>query len=102
MKEMARMLQIDLIGLDFQSPEHLIDSVVNDYVEQMVRGKKLEPVLVCFDGKRYLLKDGFHRVAAARRLKRKKISAEVTEGTLEQMEAEFQQMLQVIRQDLRR
>ena len=49
----TQCLQIDLIGLDFQSPEHLIDSVVDDYVKQMVRGEKLKPVLVCFDGKRY-------------------------------------------------
>jgi hypothetical protein len=98
----TQCLQIDLISLDFQSPENLIDSVVNDYVEQMVRGEKLKPILVCFDGKRYLLKDGFHRLEAARRLKHQTISAEVTEGTLEQMEAEFQQMLRAIKQELRR
>ena len=48
------------------------------------------------------LKNGFHRVEAARRLGRRRISAEVIPGTLEEMEAEFRQMMEAVKRDLRR
>ena len=66
----------------------------------MTRGEKIEPISVCYDGERYLLKDGFHRLEAARRLKRRKISAEVTKGTLEEMETEWRQHLEAAKRNL--
>lgn len=42
-------------------------SVVYDYEDQMRAGDKFPPIVVFFDGSRYWLADGFHRVAAARR-----------------------------------
>jgi GNAT superfamily N-acetyltransferase len=99
---MLKMLAIDRLCLDFQPPENVIESRVQEYVERMTRGEKIEPIIVCFDGARYLLKDGFHRVEAARRMRRRRISAEVTRGTLEEMEDEFRQALQTLKRDLRR
>ena len=64
---MRKTLAINRLCLDFQRPENLIETRVEELVMQMRRGEKAEPVTVCFDGTRYLLKDGFHRVEAARR-----------------------------------
>jgi ParB-like chromosome segregation protein Spo0J len=94
---MRKTLQIDQICLDFQPPENLIEPIVQEFVDRMIRGRKIKPILVCYDGKRYLLKDGFHRLEAARRLKRHKISAEVTKGTLEEMEADWRQNLEELK-----
>jgi hypothetical protein len=63
---MRTMLRLDQICLVFQPPEKLVEPVVRDYVERMTRGEKLDPISVCYDGERYLLKDGFHRVDASR------------------------------------
>jgi hypothetical protein len=100
MSDTMKLLNLDQICLIFQPPENLIEPVVLEYVERMKRHEKLEPILVCFDGERYFLKDGFHRVEAARRLKRRKITANVTRGTLEEMEAEWQEYLRAVKQDL--
>jgi hypothetical protein len=97
---MRRTLQIDQICLDFQRPENLIEPTVQEYVDRMTRGRKIKPILVCYDGKRYLLKNGFHRLEAARRLERRKISAEVTKGTLEEMEADWRHGLEKIKRGL--
>jgi len=99
---MRKTLAINRLCLDFQRPENLIETRVEELVMQMLRGEKTEPVTVCFDGTRYLLKDGFHRVEAARRLGHRRISAEVIPGTLEEMEAEFRQMMEAVKRDLRR
>jgi uncharacterized ParB-like nuclease family protein len=66
---MRKMLRIDQIFLDFQPAENLIERDVRDYVARMTRGEKIEPITVRYDGQRYLLENGFHRVEAARRLK---------------------------------
>jgi hypothetical protein len=98
---MRKMLTINRLCLDFQPSENLIELQVEEYMEQMLRGGKTEPITVCFDGTRYLVKDGFHRVEAARRLGRRRLSAEVIPGTLEEMEAEFRRMLEAAKRDLR-
>jgi ParB-like chromosome segregation protein Spo0J len=97
---MRKTLQIDQICLDFQGPDNLMEPTIQEYVDRMIRGRKIKPILVCYDGKRYLLKDGFHRLEAARRLKRRKISAEVTKGTLEEMEADWRQYLEKLKRSL--
>jgi ParB-like chromosome segregation protein Spo0J len=95
-----KTVTINRLCLDFQPPENLIEPKVEEYVEQMRAGETIEPVVVCFDGARYLLKDGFHRVEAARRLGWRRIRAEIIPGTREEMEAEFRQMLEALKRDL--
>ena len=51
---------------------------------------------VYFDGQTYWLYDGFHRVAAMRKLGRRKIEAEILQGTYSDMEAAWQKGLQEI------
>ncbi len=58
--------------------------VVLDYTEDMAAGATFPPVIVYFDGTDYWLGDGFHRVAAARKLERETIEAEVLDGDARQ------------------
>jgi hypothetical protein len=55
--------------------------VVLDYAEAMKAGKKFPPLLLFFDGEKYYLADGFHRLNAARELKVVKIACEARDGT---------------------
>ncbi len=55
--------------------------VVREYADEMAAGAIFPPVVVYHDGTEYWLADGFHRVAAARKLERETIAAEVREGT---------------------
>jgi hypothetical protein len=95
-----RRLRIEQVCLDFQPPENLMDERVAEYVEQMRRRVKIDPILVCYDGKDYILKDGFHRVEAAMSLGRKTILAEISSGTRAEMAAEFQRFLAALKADL--
>ena len=97
---MHKMLRIDQIRLDFQPSKNLIEDVAEEYVDRMTRGEETDPISVCYDGKLYFLKDGFHRLEASQRLKRRRISAEVTKGTLEEMEAEWRQGLEKLKRSL--
>jgi hypothetical protein len=54
---------------------------VLDYAEEMLGGATFPPVVVFFDGTDYWLGDGFHRHAAAKKIERATIAAEVREGT---------------------
>jgi hypothetical protein len=86
-------LPVDVLRLDFQ-PEHcLIEDTVEQYLERLRHGEKLQPVTVRFDGKFYWLQDGFHRLEAARRVGLKKIEADVSPGTLAEMEADFRRYI---------
>jgi ParB-like chromosome segregation protein Spo0J len=100
--DMLRSLKIAQIRRDFQSEEHLLLEIIEEYVSIMKARGAVEPVTVCFDGKEYWLKDGFHRMAAAEKLGRKTIRAEVIRGTYAEMQAEFEEALAAIRADLRR
>jgi hypothetical protein len=59
----------------------LIESAIQEYADDMESGSKFPPVTVYYDGESYWLADGFHRVAAAKRAGRQKLSAEVRQGT---------------------
>ena len=87
--------------LDFQERECLIEEVVQPYLTRIAEGETLEPVTVRFDGESYFLQDGYHRVEAAQRSGLREIDVEIFPGTLQDMEAEFREMLRVIRADLR-
>ncbi len=54
--------------------------VVREYADDMAAGAAFPPVVVYFDGTEYWLADGFHRVAAARKIERETIEAEVLDG----------------------
>jgi hypothetical protein len=54
---------------------------VNDYAEAMLSEADFPPVILYHDGTDYWLGDGYHRVAAARKIERETIKAEVREGT---------------------
>lgn len=95
-----RRLPIDRIRLGFQPGDNLIEDRVTKYADQMRHRAKIDPVLVCYDGKDYLLKDGFQRVEAAIRMGRKTILAEIIPGTRAEMAADWQRFLAALRIDL--
>ena len=100
MKPRKTFLFLDMLRLDFQPPDNLDEDTVQQYLERLRRGEKLQPIRVRFDGEHYWVEDGFHRVEAARRHGLKKIEAGVLPGTLASMEAEFQQHLIELKKSL--
>lgn len=58
------------------------EHVVVEYVETMREGATFPPVTVFYDGKEHWLADGFHRVAAVRKLGLDRIECDVRPGTL--------------------
>lgn len=64
-----------------QPRDSINPSVVDDYTEAMVSGATFPPVTVFYDGEKYWLSDGFHRVSAARKAGLDSINAEVKQGT---------------------
>ena len=96
----VKWLPISAIRLDFQSAENLIQDGVQEYVDRLRRGQRLLPLTVCFDGEGYFLKDGFHRLEAARRLGIK-IEAKIFRGTPPEMEAEWRDELNRVKKCLR-
>jgi hypothetical protein len=95
-----RRLPIERIRLGFQPRENLIEDRVNEYANHMRHRAKIDPVLVCYDGRDYLLKDGFQRVEAAIRLGRKTILAEIIPGTRAEMEAAWRRYLEALKSNL--
>ncbi len=84
---MSPKIRVDLsvVRLDggTQQRAALSDEVVSEYAEAMQAGARFPPVTVFFDGTDYWLADGFHRFAAVQRIpRRRKIDAEVIQGTL--------------------
>jgi hypothetical protein len=55
--------------------------VVREYAEAMAEGATFPPVTVYYDGSDYWLADGFHRVAAAKRIGTVELEAEIRQGT---------------------
>jgi ParB-like chromosome segregation protein Spo0J len=99
--EMMKMIPLTKIRLDFQPPEVLDEKKVIEYVTK-IRNKEALPVIhLRFDGNSYFLQDGFHRVEAAKRCGLKTLKAEITPGTLKDMEKEFQTSLESARAKLR-
>ena len=52
-----------------------------DYADDMLHGAAFPPVTIYYDGTDHWLSDGFHRVAAAQKIDRETIDAEIREGT---------------------
>jgi hypothetical protein len=87
---MTKRIRLALIRLDFQPPEVLNQKKVLKYVTKINNKEALPPIVLRFDGTTYFLHDGFHRVEAAKRCGLKSLRAEITPGTLEDMDEEFQ------------
>ena len=64
-----------------QSRVSVDTKTVDEYAEALQNGATLPPVTVFFDGTNYWLADGFHRLAAHRRLNRREIEVEQRDGT---------------------
>jgi hypothetical protein len=75
-------LGIDAITLDseLQPRVKLDDSTVARYVEALQRGDKFPAVTVFYDGGKYWLADGFHRVSAAKQAGIAEIEVEIRDG----------------------
>ena len=54
--------------------------IVKDYADSLIAGSVFPPITVFFDGRKYWLADGFHRLAAYRRVGRDSIPADLKEG----------------------
>jgi hypothetical protein len=76
-------LALEFIAIDggTQSRACLNDSTVDEYAEAMDGGAEFPSVLVFYDGEKYWLADGFHRVAAAKKLELSEIAATIRKGT---------------------
>lgn len=76
-------LALEFIAIDggTQSRACLQDSTVDEYAEAMDDGAEFPPILVFYDGEKYWLADGFHRVAAAKKLEWGEIAAIIRSGT---------------------
>jgi adenylylsulfate kinase len=66
-----------------QARANIDRAVVQEYGELMEGGVEFPPVRTWFDGNDYWLVDGFHRVAATKRIGARTIAAQVLHGSLE-------------------
>jgi len=79
---MSKSLPIKDICLDGKTQQRPVDDkVVAHYAGMMKDGSKYPAVEIITDGESYFLWDGFHRLAAARKLGKKYIEANVVNGT---------------------
>lgn len=76
-------LALEFIAIDggTQSRACLNNSTVDEYAEAMDNSAEFPPILVFYDGEKYWLADGFHRVAAAKKLEWGEINATIRSGT---------------------
>lgn len=82
--QVVKEVPLALIVADSQAqPRKAIKTDVwVDYQEAMERGDTFPPVTVFYDGSKYWLADGFHRVYAARGIGKTEIRCEIHEGSL--------------------
>ena len=78
-----KRLSVDKIkcSKDVQPRVETDSNTVKEYAERIEAGDKLPPVVVYFDGEIYWLAEGFHRLAAYKKLGRKQIECIVIDGT---------------------
>ena len=65
----------------YQGRVSLCPEVVVQYIECLLQGDKFPPIKVFHDGNKFILADGFHRVAAYKRMGSATVAAEIVEGT---------------------
>jgi hypothetical protein len=82
---MAELISISKIVRDqgTQPRTKLDQSIIDEYAEAMKAGATFPPVDVFKIERKYVLVDGFHRIAAAERANIKKFLCEVHEGTIQ-------------------
>ena len=75
-------LRISLLRLDggTQSRAVLDEETIAEYAAAMERGDEFPPVIAFYDGETYWLCDGFHRIAAAKRIDRQTFAVDVRQG----------------------
>lgn len=80
---MTTRLQISRIRLDggTQPRAAMNESAIADYAEVMTEGGALPPIQVYHDGECYWPWDGFHRIAAHKRIGALEIDCEIRQGT---------------------
>ncbi|NIP22274.1 MAG: ParB N-terminal domain-containing protein [Phycisphaerae bacterium] len=79
---MKKQLFLKDIWIDGKTQQRPVeDKVVARYAALMKDGSVFPPVEIIADGKSNYLWDGYHRVAAARKLGKKYIEANIKEGT---------------------
>lgn len=81
----TRELAISQLRLDggTQVREQLDKSAVREYATLLADGSEPPPIDVVFDGANYWVANGFHRIAACKRVGLGMIRANITEGTQE-------------------
>ena len=75
--EVAKIITDD----EIQQRVEMADWKIREYYEAMKRGDKFPAIVLFFDGQAYWLADGFHRVAAARKIDKLTLKAEVRNGS---------------------
>lgn len=80
---MSDSLDLKLIRTDggTQPRAQINQDTVDEYAEDMGNGATFPPVVLFYDGSDYWLADGFHRVAAARKLGLVDIEVDIRPGT---------------------
>jgi hypothetical protein len=98
----VKRLRISDIRLDFQ-PEEYLDRLIKvpQFVAAMKSGERFPPVIVYHDGEVYWLYDGFHRIAALVKCKRRTVFAEIVRGTYAEMDAEWKRGFEAQKADWR-
>jgi uncharacterized ParB-like nuclease family protein len=70
-----------VVNMDILQREKISDSIIEDYAEDLHAGVIFPPVDVFFDGKSFILSDGFHRYHAFRKAGKTEIDCKVIKGT---------------------
>lgn len=70
-----------ILDKEIQSRNHLNQDVIAEYAKSMKQRATFPPVIVYFDGHRYWLADGFHRIKATESIGESKILSEVRCGS---------------------
>jgi ParB-like chromosome segregation protein Spo0J len=99
-KMKTKTLPISSLRLEFQPQEHLLGERVQEYASAMRDGEVFPPVTVYYDGEKYWLFDGFHRVAAAKQVGIKLVQVEIVLGTFSDMERAFREFLTALKANL--
>jgi len=73
-------LEAFALGDETQARARLDPAVIEEYAEAMTEGAHFPPVVLFCEGELYWIGDGYHRIAAARRVGFTTIQAEVREG----------------------
>ncbi|MBF6596329.1 MAG: ParB-like nuclease domain-containing protein [Thermaceae bacterium] len=82
----SKQLRLESIRIDggTQMRPEILEVYVDELVDSIEENHELPPLEVFFDGEVYWLSDGFHRLAAYRKMCAPEVKAVVFEGTLEQ------------------